>query len=214
MEPIKIDVYADIVCPWCYIGEKRLEKALAQRPGLPVERRWRPFQLRPEMPENGLPWREFARSKFGGEASAHAAFAQVTAVGEQEGLRFDFGRVASAPNTVDGHRLILYAARHNRQWETANALFEAYFAAGRNLNDVEDLVGIATGAGLEAEETRSYLSGPEDTAEVWAAQEEAARLNVSSVPCYVFDGRYALSGARPAEAFLQAFDAVREEYAV
>ena len=130
-----IDIYADVVCPWCYIGERRLTEALSMRPEVEAEMRWRPFQLRPEMPEGGLPWTEFSREKFGGEAAARAAFGQVTEIGASEGLRFDFAKVASAPNTVNAHRLILFSARHGLQQETADALFKAYFSDGRNLND-------------------------------------------------------------------------------
>ncbi|MDP8950144.1 MAG: DsbA family oxidoreductase [Actinomycetota bacterium] len=201
-----IDVYADVVCPWCYIGERRLEKAIAERPDLEVERRWRPFQLQPSMPEGGLPWAEFARQKFGGEDLAQAAFAHVTTVGAEEGIRFDFDRVASAPNTVDAHRLILLASKHDRQWETADALFNAYFAEGRDLNDHDELAAIVARVELDAEEVRSYLAGEEGVAEVRRSQKEAHILGIHGVPCYVVDDRYAISGAQPVEVFLRVFD--------
>lgn len=211
MNSTTIDVYADVVCPWCYVGEQRLEKALARRPDLEVERRWRPFQLRPEMPAGGLPWKAFAVEKFGGEARMRAAFSHVSAAGAPDGAEFDFDRISSAPNTVDAHRLILYAAGHGRQWETADALFRAYFAGGADLNDRDELSALAAGAGLDAGEARAYLDGDEGKGEVWAAQEEAARLGVRSVPTYVFDGRHALAGARPPEEFLRAFDALADD---
>ena len=211
---IQIDIYADVVCPWCYIGEKRLEGALSGRPGLSVERRWRPFQLRPEMPANGLPWREFALEKFGGEDRMRAAFSQVIAAGEPDDVRFDFDRIASAPNTVDAHRLILHAADHGLQWKTANTLFEAYFTRGANLNDHDELAEVAAKAGLDADEARSFLAGGDKTEEVWQAQEEAKRIGVSGVPFYVFDGRHGLSGAQPVEVFVRALDAVHGKTAV
>ena len=201
-----IDVYADVVCPWCYIGERRLQEALSLRPEVEAEMRWRPFQLRPEMPEGGLPWPEFSREKFGGEAAAQAAFEQVTGIGASEGLRFDFSKVASAPNTVDAHRLILFSSRYGLQKETADALFRAYFSDGRNLNDHEDLAAAATEAGLDTGEVRAYLSGAEGVDEVNAAQEDAQRKGVRGVPLYVIGGRYAVSGAQPVEVFLQALD--------
>ena len=205
---IRIDVYADVVCPWCYVGEKRLEKALSARPDLSVERRWRPYQLRPEMPAGGLPWHEFAVEKFGGEDRMRAAFSHVAAAGGPDGVRFDFDRISSAPNTVDAHRLILHAADHGRQWETADALFEAYFTEGANLNDHDELAEVAAKAGFDADATRSFLSGGGRTEEVWRAQEEAGRIGVSGVPFYVFDGRHGLSGAQPIEVFVRALDAV------
>lgn len=203
---VVIDVYADVVCPWCYIGERRLSKALSMRPEVEAEVRWRPFQLRPEMPEGGLPWDEFSREKFGGEAAARAAFGQVTEVGASDGLQFDFSKVASAPNTVDAHRLILFSGRYGLQKETADALFEAYFSGGRNLNDTEHLVAAAAGAGLDAGEVRAYLSGTDGVDEVAAAQRDAQKRGVRGVPLYVVGGRYALSGAQPIELFLQALD--------
>ncbi len=211
LDKVTLDVYADVVCPWCYIGEKRLERALAERPELPVERRWRPFQLRPEMPPEGSPWTEFARSKFGGEENARAAFQHVTAVGAEEGIRFDFGRVASAPNTADAHRLILFAADRGRPWEMANALFDAYFARGADLNDAGQLAAVAAEAGLDADEARAFLTGAVKAGEVRDAQAEAARLGIGGVPFYVLDGCYGLSGAQPTGTFLRALDAISEE---
>ena len=211
---IQIAVYADVVCPWCYVGEKRLEQALAQRPDLPIERRWRPYQLRPEMPSGGLPWHEFAVDKFGGEDRMRSAFSHVSAAGKVDGAFFDFDKVASAPNTVDAHRLILHAAEHDRQWEVADALFKGYFAGGANLNDSAELSAIAAEAGLDADEVREFLAGNARTDEVWSAQKEAGRIGVTGVPLYVFDGRYALSGAQPVEAFVRALDAAYEKTTV
>lgn len=208
---MKIEVFADVVCPWCFVGEERLAKALALRPGLGAEVRWRPFQLRPEMPEGGLPWREFAVAKFGGEERMRAAFRHVSAAGAPDGIEFDFDRVASAPNTVDAHRLILLAEDRDKGREMSRALFRAYFSEGANLNDRDQLAALASGAGLDADETRAYLEGDSGVAEVWASQEEAARLGITSVPFYVFDGRYALPGSQPVEVFVEALDAVAAE---
>lgn len=202
-------MYADVVCPWCYIGERRLERALEQRPEVEVERRWRPFQLRPEMPADGRPWEEFAREKFGGEERARAAFTQVTEVGAQLGIRFDFGRVASAPNTVDAHRLILLAAERGRQWKVADGLFRAYFTDGRDPNDRGTLAEIAAAAGLDADEVALYLGRDSGVEEVWESQEEARRLGVNSVPFYVVDGRYAVVGGQSAETWVRVLDTVQ-----
>lgn len=201
-----IEVYSDVVCPWCYVGEKRLEKALEARPDLEAEISWRPFQLRPEMPKNGLPWREFALDKFGGERSMNAAFAHVSSSGAPDGAFFDFDNVATAPNTVDAHRLILFARGSEKEWRIADALFRAYFLEGKDLNGLEDLLAIAESAGLNPEGVRSYLARDARVEEVFASQEEAARLGISGVPFYVLDGRYGLSGAQPVEVFLAALE--------
>jgi predicted DsbA family dithiol-disulfide isomerase len=209
---MKIDVYADVVCPWCYVGEKRLEKALRSRPDLEVERRWRPFQLRPEMPAGGVPWRPFALEKFGGEENMRRAFARVAAAGEPDGARFDFDRVASAPNTVDAHRLILHAARRGGEWPMADALFRGYFAEGRDLNDAEALTAMAADAGgLDPDETRAYLAGDSGAQDVWESQQVAAGLGIGGVPFYVIDDRYAVSGGQPAEVWLRTLEAIEAE---
>ena len=208
---LEIDVYADVVCPWCYVGEAHLERALAERPELDVTLRWHPFQLRPEMPAGGEPWRAFAEEKFGGWARARSAFAHVAEVGARSGLSFDFDKVASAPNTVDAHRLILMAAEHDKEMETAKALFRAYFSEGRDLNNVNDLVAVATGVGLEGDAVRAFLRSDAGETEVWASQERAQGLGVSSVPFYVLNNQYGVSGAQPPELFLQAFDTIKTD---
>ena len=202
-----IDIFADVVCPWCYIGARRMELALARRPELQVERRWRPFQLRAEMPAGGEPWAAFAREKFGGDANSQAAFAQVTSVGAADGLVFDFARVASAPNTVDAHRLILLAGAHGVQWPVANALFRVYFSQGRDLNNADHLLEAAASAGLDRELARAYLVSDEGIDEVRASQREAYEIGVSSVPCYIFDEQAVLLGAQPVSVIERVLDA-------
>lgn len=204
---MKIEVYADVVCPWCYIGERKLQKALESRPDLEAEWVWRPYQLRPEMPPEGRVWKDFAREKFGGEEWAKAAFEHVTLVDAREGLRFDFDRVASAPNTADAHRAILHAARFGAQREVADALFRAYFSEGKDLNDHHTLVEAASSAGLDGEKTRSYLASRGGFEEVEESQKKAASLGVTSVPFYVFDGRYAVAGSDEVEGFVRSFEA-------
>ncbi len=206
-----IDVFSDVVCPWCYIGERRLERALGLRPELRVERRWQPFQLRPEMPSGGEDWNVFVRDRFGGAARAKAAFAQVMEAGATEGIAFAFDRVASAPNTADAHRLILLARQHGREWEAANALFAAYFEKGRNLSRRDELVEIMASIGLHVEEVSAYLLGNDGQDEVVSGQQFAAEFGIHGVPFYVFDGRYAISGAQPIEVFVKALDMLKEE---
>jgi predicted DsbA family dithiol-disulfide isomerase len=203
-----IDVFSDVVCPWCYIGERRLAAGLAQRPGLRATRSWRPFQLQPEMPAEGIPWAEMVRGKFGGPERAAAMFRQVSAAGAPDGIRFEWERVATAPNTVDAHRLVLWAAERGREWEMAGALFGAYFTEGRDLGSADDLAAAAARAGLDPEEARAFLAGDGGRDEVRRSQEEARSLGISGVPFFVIDGRWAISGAQPVETFLRAFDEV------
>jgi len=200
-----IEVYADIACPWCWIGEHRLRAALRQRPEVSAQQVWRPFQLQPEMPEEGLPWREFAESKFGGLDRASEMFAHVAKAGQQAGVEFRFDRLVTAPNTADAHALILLAG--DQGMEVAENLFAAYFRDGQNLNDRQALRRIATDAGMDAEVVEASLGGPGLREAVRMSQRQAEALGIAGVPFFVFDGRYGLSGAQPTEVFLQAIDA-------
>jgi predicted DsbA family dithiol-disulfide isomerase len=191
---MQIEVFSDIACPFCYIGEKRLERALELRPNLHATRLWRPFQLQPQLPKTGVPWQQFAVQKFGGMAQMKAAFAQVLRVAEGEGIRFDLE-----------NRLILLAREHNRELEVAQALFQAYFSDGRNLNDPTTLQAIAASTGL-TQGVPELLSSQRFVQEVEASQVEASQLGLQGVPFYIFNRRVALSGAQPLEVFLQAID--------
>ncbi len=201
---MRIEVYADVVCPWCYIGERRLRNALQDNPEIETEVSWQPFQLRPEMPEGGLPWHEFAVDKFGGETNMKVAFAHVSDAGSPDGIRFDFDRVAIAPNTVDAHRLILFAQSRGLGMSAAETLFRSYFTEGKNLNDLEHLLQAAVDIGLERGEVADHLRSDDGVAEVWTSQKVAAQIPVDSAPFYIFDGRLAVSGSQSAEVFSRA----------
>ncbi|HEX2187592.1 MAG TPA: DsbA family oxidoreductase [Longimicrobiaceae bacterium] len=203
---MRIDIFSDVVCPWCWIGERRLAAALERRPELEVARRWRPFQLQPGMPAGGIPWEEMVRTKFGGPERARAMFAQVSAAGAPDGIHYAWERIASAPNTVDAHRLILWAAERGREWETAEALFGAYFARGADLGSADDLAAAAAEAGLDPREARAFLAGDGGREEVLRSQREAGELGVTGVPFFVIDGRWGISGAQPLEVFVRALD--------
>lgn len=206
---MKIDVYADIACPWCYIGEKRLEQALAARPDLEVELHWKPFQLNPDLPRGGIPWSEFTR-KFGGHERAQQIFSNVTNVGRGDGIDFRFDLMQVAPNTQNAHSLVLFAREQGREWEAVEALFTAHFTEGKDVGDTATLVEIAQGVGLDRDEVRAYLEGDEYASAVTESQEGAYGVGVQGVPCFVFDDMYALSGAQPVETFLWALNEVEQ----
>ncbi|MEM7789461.1 MAG: DsbA family oxidoreductase [Bacteroidota bacterium] len=201
-----LDVFADIACPWCYIGEAHLQAALAQRPHLGVERRWRPFQLQPDLPREGLPSGPFFERKFGGADGVATVFARTEAAATEAGLQMDLHAMRRAPNTTDAHRLVLLAETYGRTWEAVDALFEAHFADGRDLNDTDDLVAIAEHAGLPGADARVLLGDDRFEADVRRSQEIAQRAGIGGVPLYLVDDRFALSGAQPPEAFVQALD--------
>jgi predicted DsbA family dithiol-disulfide isomerase len=205
---VAIDVFADVVCPWCYIGERRLEGALAQRPGVSTTRRWQPFQLQPHMPRAGIDWPEFIRTKFGRPERARAIFDRVTGVGASVGATFDFDRVAKAPNTADAHRLILLAAERGDEWPLVDGLFRAHFAEGRDIGDAETLAELAASVGLDQAEARRYLASDRNRDAVVQSQRTAEELGITGVPFFVFGGRYAVSGAQPEDVLTRVIDIV------
>jgi predicted DsbA family dithiol-disulfide isomerase len=209
--PLPIEVYADIACPWCYVGERRLAAALRQRPGLVVDLRWRPFQLQPDLPPGGLPWRAFAEGKFGGWEQARAMFGQVRVAGAGDGIAFDLEGIAAAVNTADAHRLVLFARGEGVEWRMAEALFQAYFEQNVNVGDREALLTVAEGVGLDRSAAAEWLGSDRGLTELAEAQGEAARLGVRGVPFVVLDGRLAVSGAQSSEVLVRALDRVSED---
>jgi len=208
---LTIDVWADIACPWCWIGERRLRSALRQRPGLETDLRWRPFLLQPDLPEQGMEWEEFVRERFGGEERAFPAFQQVQDSGAREGLAFRFDRMTRAPLTRDAHRLIRAGRQTGVDWRVAEALFFAHFTEGRNLNNAEDLLQAAARGGLDEEEGRRILEGSAGMKELEEERREARRLGITGVPFLVVGNRYAVSGAHPPDVILQTIDATLRE---
>ena len=198
---MNIDVYHDIPCPWCRIGKANLEAALAQWDGEPVTLTWRPFLLDRDVPTEGVPTPDFYRDKFGPENVA-AMFERVQRAGRRAGVAFNFEDAIRAPSE-DAHRLV-WLAPEERETAVVDGLQRAYFDAGKNVADLETLADVAAEAGLEREETLRRLRSDEGVAETATAIAGAMRLGVTGVPFFVFDNRYALSGARPPEAILAA----------
>ena len=207
---LTIDVISDVICPWCFIGKRRLEKALA---GRPATVRWHPFQLNPDMPREGIDRKEYRIRKFGSWERSLELDAQVAAAGRGEGIAFDFDRMARTPNTLDAHRIIWLAGERGVQDAVVEALFLAYFTDGRDLSDRATLAEVAAGAGLDRDEVVELLEGDKGLDVVRAGEEQARRIGVSGVPFFVVNGKVALSGAQPPEMFRQAFEQAGETIA-
>jgi predicted DsbA family dithiol-disulfide isomerase len=205
-----IDVYADIACPWCYVGRARLKEALADRP-MDVSLRWRPFQLQPDMPPEGRDFRSVLEKKFGDWSRVQNMFDRIQDLGEEMDLTFDFDAIEVAPNTADAHRLVLWAQEQDRGDEMATALFRAYFSEGRNVSDAEVLVDCATEVGFDTTEAQDLLESDTYADEVRESQRQAQRRGITGVPCYVFDDTHAVTGAQPVEVFEEALDTLQAE---
>src|SRR3954447_16595729 len=204
---LTIDVISDVICPWCFIGKRRLEKALG---GQPATVRWHPFQLNPDMPREGIDRKTYRIEKFGSWERSQELDARVAAAGEDEGVAFHFERQSRTPNTLDAHRVIWLAGERGVQDAAVEALFLAYFTDGRDLSDRATLADVAAGSGLDRAEVDGLLAGDAGLHVVRAGEEQGRRLGVSGVPFFVANGRVVLSGAQPLELFLQAFEQAGE----
>ena len=209
---IKIDIVSDVVCPWCYIGKRRLEKAIAQvADQVDVELEYHPFELNPDMPPEGRNQKEYLTKKFGSEAKYLQITNQVTEVAAQEGLKFDFEKQVVSPNTRNAHRLIWFAKKHGKQIEMKEALMKAYFEQGIDLTNSENLISIATQVGLDTQETKSFLNSTEGMAEVTTSEMQNAQRGISGVPFYIINNQYGVSGAQPSEVFAKALLEISSE---
>lgn len=206
---MRIDIVADVVCPWCFIGKRRLEAALAQRPAIATEITWRPFQLNPDMPAEGMPREAYLAAKFGGQAHAKRINQAVVDAGATIGIPFAFEKIERTPNTLAAHRLIRFAQRTGRATDLVDRLFAAYFIEGRDIGHIDTLAAIAGETGLDAVAARDFLAGTSERAEVTADDSGARRLGINAVPCFIFDGQYAISGAQEPPFFLPVFDLVQ-----
>jgi predicted DsbA family dithiol-disulfide isomerase len=192
---ITIDIHSDVICPWCWIGKRRLEQALAGT-GVAARATWHPFQLNPGMPRAGMPRAEYRRRKFGSDEHARALDARVGAVAAEAGLSFHLDLQQRTPNTLLAHRLIRLAGRRGVQDALVEALFSAYFSAGLDVGDMQVLAGIAAAHGLGAEEARAYLAGREDEDEVLAEDRAIRAAGIDGVPLFVIGGER-VAGAQP-----------------
>ncbi len=203
---MRIDIFSDPICPWCLIGKRRLDRALTERPGLEVALNWRAFQLNPDMAPEGMDRKAYLAAKFGGPERAAEVYRSVQAAARKDGLDIDLAAIRRTPSTLDAHRLIRFAEPDGAQARVVEGLFRGYFFEGRDIGDRRVLVAIAADAGLDGPAIAAFLDGDEAAAEVRAEDREARVLGITGVPCFIIDGRFAISGAQEPEAFLALFD--------
>lgn len=200
---LSIDVVSDIVCPWCYVGKKRLEKALTLVPDVQADIHWRPFQLDPTIPPEGIPRRVYMEKKFGSLDKIAPVHERLTAMGKELGIPFHFSAIEISPNTLDAHRLIRWAYGE-RQDAMVETLFRAFFVDGKNLADREVLAKLAAQAGFDANDIFYALNNDEDRDAVIGEIAAAQELGIQGVPFFIFGQRYAVSGAESPEHLASA----------
>lgn len=206
---IKVSVVSDVVCPWCYIGKRRLEKAidkLSDKFDFEVE--YFPFELNPHIPVGGLDQKQYLSDKFGGEERYEQITDHTSAIAAEEGLTFDFDSQKVSPNTRNAHRLIQLAKEDNRHLVLVEALFKAYFTDGIDLSRTENLVNICVQAGMDKSKVELFLQSSTGITEVEIAELELQKIGISGVPFYIIDNKYGISGAQHSESFIKVFEEI------
>ncbi len=200
-----IEIYSDVVCPWCYVGKRRLERALGQLKDMAQARiTWRPFQLNPTMPKEGMDRTTYLKAKFGSLDAFREMEEHLLAAGAAEHIPFAFEKVARTPNTFMAHRLIWYAEQQGRQDAAVESLFRGYFTEGADIGSVSVLGQLARRAGLDAAAVESFLHSEEGTTEVKGEEAAGHQLGIRGVPYFIVDGSLSISGAQPPDIFVSA----------
>ncbi|MCZ4353606.1 DsbA family oxidoreductase [Roseovarius aestuarii] len=208
IDPIKLDIISDPICPWCFIGKTLLDRALEQRPDHPFVIEWHPFQLNPDMPAAGMGRREYLEAKFGGKEGAVRAYAPIVERAEAAGLHIDFEGMKRTPNTLDAHRLLHWAGIEGHQDAAAMALFAAYFQQGRDIGSAEVLADIADGLGMDGAVIQKLLAGDADTDAIRARDAQFREMGVNSVPTFIVAGKHAVPGCQETALWLKVIDEV------
>jgi predicted DsbA family dithiol-disulfide isomerase len=195
-KPLTIDVVSDVICPWCFLGKRRLDKALALVPDVNVQVRWHPFFLDPSIPPEGIGRREYLAKKFG-EARLVTLHDPLVAAGKQDGVPYEFDKIKKTPNTLNAHRLIRWAAEAGKQSEVVETLFMAYWNEGRDIGDVDTLIDIAKSHGMQG--VAKDLASDKDKVETFAEVQQAQSMGVSGVPTFILAQRFGVSGAQSPE---------------
>jgi predicted DsbA family dithiol-disulfide isomerase len=205
-QPLRIDVVSDVVCPWCFIGKRRLEKALALKPNIPVEVHWHPYFLNDWVPREGIAREEYLTTKFGSPERYGEIAQRVMAAAAAEGLTYALDKMARQPNTIDAHRLIRWAGGIGKAAEMKQRLMELYFTEGADLSNHAVLVQAAADIGLDADDVREALASDQDVAEVEREAQGAKEAGIEGVPTFIFGGRFAVSGAQAPEYLAEAIE--------
>jgi predicted DsbA family dithiol-disulfide isomerase len=209
---IKVDVFSDVICPWCFILKRKMEKAIEKLgDGYELDIKYMPFQLNPTMPKNGLDRKEYRSAKFGSWEKSMLLDRQVWEVGKREGISFNFEIIKRTPNTFEAHRLIWLGRSEGVQNEVVEALFSSYFVHGADVGDRDTLVQIAIEAGIDRKRVDDFFSSNEGVEEVMKEEEIARNARISAVPSVYFNGVYAFSGAQSAEVITELLKRANQE---
>ena len=210
---IYVDIVSDTICPWCYIGKRRFERALDLSGRNDIAISWRPFQLNPDMPPEGMTRDDYVRAKFGGGDRPRQIYQAIAECGREAGIEFQFSKIRRTPNTVLSHRLVYWSAKQERQDEVVASLFKAYFEDGLDIGDLDILVEVRLPRRPRPRAARKFLQSDDGRQEVVASDVYARRLGINGVPCFIVNRKYAVSGAQPPSAFVEVFNLAERDAA-
>jgi len=208
--PVRIDVVSDVVCPWCFIGKRRLEQAIAMKPDIPVEVHWRPYFLNDWIPREGISREQYLTTKFGSPERYKDIAQRVQAAAAAEGLVYAMDKISSQPNTTDAHRLIRWASGIGKAAEMKQRLMDLYFTEGADLTNAAVLVQAAADVGLDPEDVRAALASDQDVEAVTQEAQSAKEAGIEGVPCFIFGGKFAVSGAQSPEYLAEAIERIAQ----
>ena len=209
MTPVRLDIFSDPVCPWCYVGKANLDRALADQPDPPFTILWHPFQLNPDMPAGGVDKRRYLEEKFGGKGRVDAVHDRLREVAREAGLPLNPDIPQRIPNTLDAHRLIHWAGIEGRQSQVVSALFQAYWAEGRDIGAPQVLADIAAACGMDRAATLRLLQSDADASDLIARDRDARAKGVTAVPTFLIAQHYVVSRAQPADPWAKVIAYLR-----
>lgn len=212
MKSLNIDIVSDLICPWCFIGKRRLDRALRSfRGNYQINLRWLPFELNPNMPTSGMERKIYRSAKFGSLEKSNALDSHVIKTGIMEGIQFNFDKIHVTPNTFDAHRLVLLAQKEGLQDKIVEALYEGYFVDGKDIGDRKILVEISNANGLDATKVEQFLNSEKGVDEIKKEETRLQSLGITGVPHFIINGKYAIEGAQDAQTLISVFESTLKQ---
>ena len=206
IHPIKIDIYSDTICPWCYIGHNKLLSAINSASQFKFDLVWRPFQLNPDMPDEGMERQKYLEVKFGGKQKAKDTYQSIYNVGVENNIHFQFEKIKTTPNSFASHKLLAIAHRMNKQSSVVESLFYSYFIEGVDIGNMEQLIIIAKQHNIYDDKTMQYLKSDEDRDNLLSEEIQARELGIKAVPCFIINREFVLFGAQDKKKFIDLFN--------
>ena len=202
---ISIDIYSDTICPWCYIAKRKLQSAIEELPDYRFDILWHPYQLNPDMPLEGMNRKDYLNNKFGGKIQADKIYKEINEVGKNIGIYFQFEKIKKTPNTFASHKLLAIGHKYGKQNQIIESLFYSYFIEGKDIGNIDELLTIAQQNNVHSSATLQYLQSDIDKETILQEEDQARKIGIKAVPCFIINKDYVLFGAQEKENFFNIF---------